>query len=76
MVVHDALARWLDIDIMHNNAALYSQHIRVKNNFIADCLSCDHHLSTKQLTFMFTFLLPEQTPTNFGILTLPNELTL
>ena len=45
IVVHDELARWIAMDLLENDAPLYSQHIKGKQNFIADCLSHDHHLS-------------------------------
>ena len=59
--------------MLDNDSALYSQHIKGKQNFIADSLSRDHHLSNEQLTFSFQTLLPEQTPDSFEISQLPNE---
>ena len=74
MVEHDHVARWLATQLMKHDSALYSQHIRGVENFIADSLSRDHHLTIQQLTFAFTHLLPSQTPRNFAISTLPKEL--
>lgn len=74
MPVHNHVARWLATQLMEHDSALYSQHIRGLENFIADSLSRDHHLTTQQLTFAFRTLLPSQMPTNFVISTLPREL--
>jgi hypothetical protein len=71
---HDAVARWLAGTMIENEAALYSQHIRGCNNFVADSLSRDHHLSDEQLTFAYRTLLPLQTPQNFSISPLPTEI--
>ena len=73
--MHDEVARWLASILMEHDSALYSQHIRGIQNFIADSLSRDHHLSNKQLTLLFKTLLPSQTPQNFVISPLPKEIS-
>ena len=73
--IHDKVARWLAIDMINNNTALYSQHIRGVHNFIADSLSRDHHLTDAVLTTAFHSLLPLQTPKNFKIPPIPNAIT-
>ena len=72
--VHDTVARWLATTLMNNNAALYSQHIRGKHNFIADVLSRDDHISNEQLTYAFNSLIPAQTPKSFNISPLPPDI--
>ena len=71
---HDKVARWIAKKLISNDAALYSQHIRGKYNFISDSLSRDTHIPIQQLTHTFRFLLPEQTSQNFTISTLPPEI--
>ena len=73
--VHDKIARWLAEKLMNRESALYSQHFKGKHNTIADSLSRDQHLSDTQLTDIFKFLLPQQTPTNFKIYPIPTEIT-
>ena len=60
--VHNKVARWLALELMTFDSALYSQHIRGKHNIIADSLFRDHHLSITQLTNSFLRLYPDQTP--------------
>ena len=71
---HDKVARWLALKSIDNNATLYSQHIKGSHNFIADSLSRDHHIDESVLTSAFLSLLPDQTPSNFRISTLPAEI--
>ena len=71
---HDEVSRWLELWLMKYDSALYYQHIRGIQNFIADVLSRDHHLTDEQLTFMFQNILPLQTPQNFVICPLPAEI--
>ena len=73
--VHDKIARWLAEKLMNRESALYSQHFKGKHNTIADSLSRDQHLSDTQLTDIFKFLLPQQTPMNFKIYPIPTEIT-
>ena len=72
---HNEVARWLAKLLMKKESSLYSQHIKGTHNFIADSLSRDHHIPTTQLTVAFHTLVPQQTPQNFTILTLPPEIT-
>jgi len=71
---HDEVARWLAKILIDNDSALYSQHIRGIHNIIADMLSRDCHIPTTHLVYMFKLLLPQQTPKNFRISTLPPEI--
>ena len=73
MPAHDKVARWLALELMSYDSALYSQHIRGRHNIIADSLSRDHYLSITQLTNSFLRLYPDQTPPNFRILPLPEK---
>ena len=70
---HDKVARWLAEELMERDSALYSQHIKGKQNFIADSLSRDHHIQDDKLTFAFQQLLPEQVPASFEICPPPPE---
>ena len=72
---HEEVSRRLARTTMRNDSALYSQHIQGKQNFIADSLSRDHHLTNEQLTHAFTTLFPRQTPPNFAISPLPSDVT-
>ena len=72
--IHDKVARWLATQLIDNDSALYSQHIKGTHNIISDSLSRDKHISNKQLTFAFHTLLPLQTPQDFKIQTLPDEI--
>ena len=69
------MARWLALEMLNNETALYSQHIRGVHNFIADSLSRDHHLPDETLIDSFYSLLPLQTPKNFRISPLPKKIT-
>ena len=71
---HNKVSRWIAKELISNDAALYSQHIRGKYNFISDSLSRDTHIPIQQLTRTLRFLLPKQTPHNFTISTLPPEI--
>ena len=71
---HDEVARWLAKILIDNDSALYSQHIRGIHNIIADMLSRDCHIPATHLVHMFQLLLPQQTPKNFRISTLPPEI--
>ena len=71
---HDAVARWLAKTLIDHDAALYSQHIRGIHNIIADVLSRDCHIPDTHLIHIFNLLLPEQTPPNLKISTLPQEI--
>ena len=73
--MHDKVARWLALEMLNNETALYSQHIRGVHNFIADSLSRDHHLPDETLIDSFYSLLPLQTPKNFHISPLPKKIT-
>ena len=42
---HDAVARWIGWTLASNETSLYSQHIKVTENIIADYLSNDLHRS-------------------------------
>ena len=71
---HDEVARWLAKTLIDNDSALYSQHIRGIHNIIADMLSRDCHIPATHLVHMFQLLLPQQTPKNFRISTIPPEI--
>ena len=43
--IHDKVARRLALELIDNDSALYSQHIKGKHNVIADSLSRDHHMT-------------------------------
>ena len=70
---HDSVARWLARTLIRQESSLYSQHIKGKHNYFADCLSRDHHISTNQLTFAFRLFFPEQVHPNFQIAPPPAE---
>ena len=71
---HDDIARFLaDVCIKHDSS-LYSQHIKLIHNMLADSLSCDTHIPDNQLTFMLKTLFPEQAAKNFKLRTLPPKL--
>ena len=53
---HDILARQLAEIMLDSESALYSQHIKGKFNLVTDSLSRDHHINTKQLTFLLNSL--------------------
>ena len=59
MPCHDKVAKWLALELMSCESALYSQHIRGRHNIMADALSRDHHLSILQLTKIFYRLYPK-----------------
>ena len=52
----------------------YSQWFPGKDNDLADSLSRDFHLSNDQLSQLYHSLLPTQTPANFRICPLPQEI--
>ena len=55
-------------------AVLYNQHIPGASNFLADCLSRDHHLSNNQFSALLQFIAPSQLPNNFRIVQMPQEI--
>ena len=71
---HDEGARWLASSLMRYDSVLYSQHIGGRENFIADSLSRDHHMSDEQLALLFLSLLPLQMPQNLNISQVPKEI--
>ena len=73
--IHDNIARHLAKIFIEADSTLYSQHVAGKQNFIADSLSRDYHISTVTLTKTFVSLFPDQIPSNFRIMTLPKEIT-
>ena len=60
---------------MENEAGIYAQHIRGRHNIIADSLSRDFHIPTKQLTVLLTSLFPQQLPQGLRLTTLPGTIT-
>ena len=71
----NSIARKLARTTMDAEVALYSQHIPGCHNVVADCLSRDHHIDNKKLTFLLQQLYPSQTQGNFFILEkLPKEI--
>ena len=73
---HDQVARWLAMELINADSALYSQHIKGVQNAIADMLSRDHHLTNNQLTCIFNIIYPEQMSKNFEIVELPPTILL
>ena len=62
---HNDVSRWLSWNLVINKTYLYSQHIKVTENIIADSLSSDFHISNQTLTKKFNRTLPPQTATFF-----------
>lgn len=60
--------------LMENNIKDYSQWFPGVLNEVADSLSRDHHVSDQKLTNFFLSNLSKQTPTNFQIFPLPQEI--
>ena len=57
---HNAVARWLIWTLVSNDISLYSQHIKVTENIIADYLSRDFHKSDQTLTNISTKSYPNR----------------
>ena len=73
--VHDEVARCLARDLIENNTSLHSQHIKGKNNEVADSLSRDFHFSNKQLTKFLHSKFSKKMPSNFEIFEVPDEIS-
>ena len=70
---HDAFARCLRWPLVSNQTSLYSQHIKGKENIIADSLSRDFHKSDQTLKTNFNQILPQQTAALFHMKQLPRN---
>lgn len=57
---HDAIVRKFATLLLESEHALYSQHIRGKDNVVADSLSRDHDIPPAQLTFLLNHLYKSQ----------------
>ena len=60
--------------LLKNNCKDYSQYFPGDDNDLADSLSRDHHLSDDTLTKLYLKFLPTQTPQNFKISPLPQQI--
>lgn len=73
-LMHDVVARYLASFMIDEEASLFSEHIAGNQNVIADCLSRDFHLNNTELTQLLSSAAPSQTPKNFRLFSLPENL--
>jgi hypothetical protein len=72
---HDKVARYFANLLFKNETTLYPEHIPGKHNIIADSLSCDFHLSDKNILHLFysSQECSNQRPNKMKIINLPNK---
>ena len=72
--LHDEAARYFATMLLDNNSSLYSQHIKGKNNVIADSLSRDFHHDDLTLISKLYSTYNDQMPRHFTIFQIPAEI--
>jgi hypothetical protein len=74
--VHNAISRWHAGNLITFDACDYSQHIAGSENWVADSLSRDFHLTdAKLMCLLHSCVAPELLPRNPQLISLPTALT-
>ncbi|KAL9178537.1 hypothetical protein ACHAXT_001875 [Thalassiosira profunda] len=72
--IHNAIARWHARNLLAANACDYSQHVPGSENYVADSLSRDHHLTDTKLLSLLQTTVPHLLPPNPQIITLSDQI--
>jgi hypothetical protein len=73
--VRNEVCREDALTMMVNEICDYSQWFPGKENVVADSLSRDDDRTDEELTFIYKTFCPEQVPSHFKIVPLPNKIT-